>query len=122
MCVVNKAEEVILFLIKVWGGVSIPEGLHAVLISTATGGCSGGREGQAETIKGMQLLPYKQILKELGRFSLERKRLRGDKTDVKSMKGMEFQIKTCCTWTRGNSLKCWFRMDCRKYPLFIQEI
>lgn len=86
-----------MFLTKVWGGVSILEGLHTVLISTAPGGCSGVREGQAEIIKAMELLPYKQILKELGHFSLEKKRLRGDKIDVKSMKEMECQIKICCT-------------------------
>lgn len=75
----NKTEGVILLSSK--SGVPIPEGLHAVLVSTSPGGCSGVREGQAETIKGMELLLYKQLLKELGCFSLERW-FGGEKTET----------------------------------------
>lgn len=59
-----------------------PDEPHAVLISPSPGGCSRLRKGQAETIKGMELLLYKQILKELGHFSLEGRRLKGDKMET----------------------------------------
>jgi len=62
-------------------GVPTPEGLHAVLVSTSTGGCSRVREGQGEPTERMELLLYKQILKELWCFSLERRRLREHKSE-----------------------------------------
>lgn len=76
----NKTERDILLLQK--SEVPIPEGLHAGLVTLSPGGCSGLLEGQAETMKGMELLLYKHILKKLGHFSLERERLRGDKMET----------------------------------------
>ena len=75
-------------------------------------------------IRGLQQLSYEDRVRELGLFSLEKRRLQGDlMTAFQYLKGAyrkageELFIRACCGRTRGNGFKLEdgrFRLDIRK--------
>jgi len=77
-----------------------------------------------EMIQGLEHLSYEEMLRELGLFSLEKSRLRGDliavfqylKRALKGKDGDNLFSKACCNRTRGNGFKLKegrFRLDIR---------
>ncbi|KFU87956.1 hypothetical protein M959_05429, partial [Chaetura pelagica] len=75
-------------------------------------------------IKGVEHLPYEERLRELGLFSLEKRRLRGDLINVykyvrgayrKDGKGLFTWA--CSDWTRGNS----FKLEEGRFKLYIRK-
>jgi len=75
-------------------------------------------------IRGLELLSYEERLRELGLFSLEKRRLQGHLTTAfQYLKGAykkggdKIFRRSCCDRTRGNGLKLKegrFRLDIRK--------
>jgi len=75
-------------------------------------------------IQGLEHLCYEERLRELGLFSLKKRRLQGDLTVAfQYLKGAyrkdgdNLFIKTCCDWTRSTGFKLRegrFRLDIRK--------
>ena len=82
-------------------------------------------------IGGMEHLPCKDKLKELGLFSLEKRRLRGDLRVAfqylnggYKKEGDRLLSRVCCDKTRGNCFKLKegrFRLDIRKKSFYNQS-
>ncbi|KAK4818036.1 hypothetical protein QYF61_004160 [Mycteria americana] len=68
-------------------------------------------------VRGLEHLSYEEKLRELGLFSLEKRRLQGDFMGTYKKDGARFFTRACCDRTRGNGFKLKegrFRLDIRK--------
>ena len=83
-------------------------------------------------IRGMEHLSYEERLRELGLFSLEKRRLRGNLIvafqyleGAYKKDGDRLFNKACCDWTRANGFKLKegrFRLDIRKNFVMIRMV
>ena len=108
-------------------GESQPGVLYPVLEPSAQdrhGPFGAGPEVATKMIPGLEHLFYEERLRELGWFSLEKRRLQGDLiaalqylTEPCKIDADDLFSRTCCNRTKGNSFKLKggrFRLDIRK--------